>query len=69
MNKYLICITAAAAVCLLGCQEKGAAAKAGERMDEVVDNVKRGDAPLKEKGAMEKMGDSIDDTLKSEDKK
>ena len=65
MNKYLIILSAVALIGLIGCQEKGSAAKAGERVDEVVDNVKRGDPPLKEKGAMEKMGDSIDDSLKS----
>lgn len=69
MKRYLICIAALTSMTLLGCQEKGPVEKAGERVDEVIDNVKHGDAPLKEKGPIEKMGESIDDSLKKEDKK
>ena len=57
-----------AAICLIGiigCEKSGPAEKAGARVDEIVDNVKHGDAPLKEKGKMEKVGESIDDTVKS----
>lgn len=63
MKSCLVCFMVLAFIGVTGCQEKGAVEKAGERMDEVIDNVKHGDAPLKEKGAMEKMGESIDDTL------
>jgi hypothetical protein len=63
MKRYLIAIAAATLIGLIGCQEKGPVEKAGERLDEVIDNVKHGDAPLKEKGAMEKLGESIDDSV------
>ncbi len=49
---------------LIGCREKGSAEKVGERVDEVIDNVKHGDAPLKEKGTLEKLGESIDDSVR-----
>lgn len=48
---------------LCSCQEKGAVEKAGERADEIVDNVKHGEPPLKKKGPIEKIGQSIDETL------
>ncbi len=54
---------------LCGCQEKGAAEKAGERADEIVDNVKHGEPPLKKKGPIEKMGQSIDETLEHADER
>lgn len=53
-------------VCLLpltACAEKGRGERAGERVDEIIDNVKDGDAPLKKKGAFEKVGESIDDSV------
>ncbi len=49
---------------LAGCRDKGALEKAGERADEIVDNVKDGDPVLHEKGAMEKVGEGIDDAVK-----
>lgn len=58
---YLVVIALIGFVGLIGCQEKGPAEKAGERVDEVVDNVAEGDPPLKEKGPMEEMGESIDE--------
>jgi len=64
MKKYLVCLALFAFIGVLGCKEKGAVEKAGERVDEVIDNVKHGDAPLKEKGTLEKMGESIDDSVK-----
>lgn len=69
MKKYLACLIALIFIGFLGCQEKGSVEKTGERVDEIIDNVKHGDAPLKEKGPLEKMGESIDDSLKSENKK
>ena len=47
---------------LCGCpsRREGPAERAGERVDEIVDNVREGDAPLKKKGAMERAGESID---------
>ena len=67
MKSYLICALAILLISFVGCQEKGSAQKAGERADEIVDNIKKGDDPLKKKGPMEKVGDSIDDAVKSKD--
>lgn len=46
-----------------GCAERraGPAERAGERLDEIGDNIREGKPPLHKKGAMEKMGESLDD--------
>lgn len=69
MIQSLTILIALIVVGLIGCQEKGPAEKAGERIDEIVDNVKHGDAPLKEKGTMEKLGESIDDSVKQTERR
>lgn len=47
-----------------GCERReGGAEQAGERVDEVVDNIQEGEPPFKEKGTAEKVGESIDDAL------
>ena len=46
---------------LTSCQDKNSAENAGERVDEIIDNIKDGDPPLKNKGAMEKAGEFIDE--------
>ena len=38
----------------VGCKQKSTLEKAGERVDEVIDNVSEGDPPLKKKGPAEK---------------
>ena len=53
---------------LVGCNQSGPVEKAGERVDEIVDNVKHGDSPLKEKGPMEKLGESVDNSVKKLEK-
>jgi hypothetical protein len=66
MKKTTIMITVSTLIVLMGligCRKEGSGEKAGERMDEIIDNVKDGDAPFKKKGTMEKVGDSIDDTI------
>jgi len=68
MKKYVMFAAAIALLGLYGCTEKGPSQKAGERVDEIVDNVQKGDAPLKEKGAVEKMGTSIDGVIQGKDK-
>ena len=45
------------------CQKAGPAERAGERADEIVDNVKEGEAPLKKKKTGEKVGEAIDEAL------
>ena len=59
------------AFALLGaCREPGGAEKAGQRVDEIVDNVKEGENPLKKKGPAEKLGENIDESISdSEDSK
>jgi hypothetical protein len=69
MKKYLICIMLLAFIPTLGCQQKGTNEKAGERADEIIDNIKHGDAPLKNKGPIEKLGETIDDSVKETENK
>lgn len=64
MDRYQACLVIVILFGLIGCQEKGAVEKAGERVDEVIDNVQHGDSPLKEKGPLEKLGESVDDSTK-----
>lgn len=64
MRKYILFTVVLVLIALIGCREKGAVEKAGERVDEVIDNVQNGDATLREKGVMEKAGKSIDDSVK-----
>lgn len=62
--KYLLTlIFLIALVGSFGCQEKGRAEKAGEKVDEMVDNVKEGENILKKKGPAEKLGESIDESV------
>ncbi len=44
-------------------EKKGGLEKAGERVDEIIDNVKDGDPILHKKGTLEKAGESLDETL------
>lgn len=60
---FLILVLSVLLLGSFGCQEKGTAEKAGERVDEMIDNVKEGENILKEKGPMEKLGESIDETV------
>ncbi len=69
MKRYLVCVVTAILIGPMGCQQKGPVERAGERLDEVIDNVKDGDSPLKEKGRMEKIGESIDKSIKKVDEK
>jgi|LakMenEpi03Aug12_release.lakeMendotaPanAssembly.Ray.scaffolds.fasta_scaffold2328597_1 hypothetical protein len=68
MNRYFgaSLLVLVVMVGFVGCEPKGRAEKAGERVDEVIDNVKEGENPLKKKGAMEKMGESIDEATDGE---
>lgn len=47
-------------LCSTACRKDGPAERAGERIDEVVDNVKDGENPLKKKGPAEKAGEAVD---------
>lgn len=66
MKKIIVLLLGIALIGMIGCQDKGPIQPAGERTDEIIDNVKHEDAPLKEKGALEKAGKSVDETLKKE---
>lgn len=49
---------------LMAC-EGGKGEKAGERVDEAVDNMKKGDSPFRRKGAGEKAGEAVDEAVDS----
>ncbi len=61
-NIITICILILS-LSLNACSQPGPAEKAGERLDEIGDNIKEGQDPLKKKGTAEKVGESIDETL------
>jgi hypothetical protein len=63
MKKFILVVLAACAINLVGCEKAGPVERAGERADEIVDNVREGDPPLKNKGPMEKVGESIDEAV------
>ncbi len=63
MKKYLVSLMVVALISMLACQQKGSVEKAGEKVDEVIDNVSKGDAPLKKKGVIEKTAESIEDAV------
>jgi len=47
-----------------GCQSnRGQMESAGERSDEIIDNLKDGRNPLHKKGTLEKVGDAVDETF------
>lgn len=68
MKKFQVCLLTFILMGLIGCQQQGAGEKAGERLDEVIDNVQDGDSPFKHKGPMEKLGESVDDAVQQDDK-
>lgn len=63
MKNILIFVFSVLLLGSIGCQNKGPVEKAGERVDEMIDNAKEGENILKEKGPMEKMGESIDESV------
>ena len=52
-------------ISLNACSKEGPVEKAGKAIDEVTDNVKEGENPLKKKGAAEKAGEAVDDAIDS----
>lgn len=61
MKKLLILsVCAISIVAFVSCKKKGPAEKAGEKMDEAIENVKDSINP---KGPVEKVGEKIDDAL------
>ena len=70
--RFTNCSKFAAAFILLSsvaCRQEGGAEKAGERVDEMIDNAKEGENPLKKKGAGEKLGESMDKAISSDGNK
>ena len=63
MKKLLVC--GIALLCVLGCSERrsGPLERAGERTDEIMDNAAKGKPLLHKPGALEKTGESIDESL------
>lgn len=63
-NPTLVTLLLFATVSCLGCTTKeGPLEKAGEKVDDAVDNVKDGQLPLHKKGTAERVGDDIDKAL------
>ena len=54
---------------VMGCQQKVPVKRAGEHLEKFIDNMKKGASPLKEKGRIEKIGESIDKSIKKVDEK
>jgi|688.fasta_scaffold2491519_1 hypothetical protein len=61
LSAYLFCFAFTAA----GCQKanEGKLERAGEKVDEAIENIKDGENPLKKKGPMEKLGESVDEQV------
>lgn len=45
------------------CKEKGPAERAGERIDQGVEDLKEGENPLKEEGPAERLGEEVDEAV------
>lgn len=45
-------------------RHEGPVERAGKKIDDAVDNAKDGENPLHKKGAAEKMGEAVDNTIK-----
>ena len=69
MKKRIILSATILTLAILGCDSKGPAQKAGEHMDEVVDNVREGKPPLKERTTLEKLDAKIDRAVDNMDSK
>jgi hypothetical protein len=63
-KEFVICLFIAL-LAVFGCEtrHKGPIERAGERTDEIIDNVKDGQNPLHKKGTLEKAGEAIDDAV------
>lgn len=48
---------------LTACQKEGSFERAGDRVDEIGDNIKEGENPLKKKGPMEQAGEAVDEAV------
>lgn len=63
-SRGLMICSLVGAVSFAACTKRqGPLERAGERTDEIMDNVSEGENPLKRKGALERAGESIDETL------
>lgn len=63
MRRELLILVTIFGFAFLGCERQGPVERAGERVDEVVDNVKEGQNPLREKGPMEEAGEAVDEAV------
>ena len=62
-SKIIIACLLVASVSACRVNNSGTMERAGERGDEIVDNIKDGKNPLHKKGTLEKLGDDVDETL------
>ena len=64
--KIALCLLLVGSVMVTGCQKKGPMERAGERVDEIGDNISEGENPLRKKGPIEKAGEAIDDAVNND---
>lgn len=50
-------------ISLTACHKQGPMERAGERVDEIGDNIAEGKNPLHKKGTLEKAGEAVDDAV------
>jgi len=70
LKTALMILLCSAALCTLGaCQKDGTFEKAGERVDEIKDNIADGENPLHKKGPMEKAGEAVDRAVGADERR
>lgn len=67
MKLRILCILLVV-LSLAGCPDRksGPLERAGESVDEAIDNVSEGQSPLHKKGPLEKAGESVDEAFDSD---
>lgn len=65
VNKLIFLLLLSSIVGFSSCKQKGSMEKAGEKVDDAIDNIKDGESPFKERGAAEKAGEAIDHAIKT----
>jgi hypothetical protein len=67
-SKLSVLVLSVLIIAVAACQDKQPLEKAGERADEIIDNVKDGDPILHKKGTLEKAGEAVDESLEKKKK-
>ena len=58
-----ICLLMACGICACHQREPGPFERAGERTDEIIDNIEEGKPLLHKKGPLEKAGEAVDESI------